>query len=111
MGSCMGDHVMRAFPQVSWAAALWNASLNQNLLHPDVAPVARDVEARAIAWLAPHFGMDGKLPGLRTQGVRRGPTGPLGTPSRTPRNLSRQGKCSRTGEKRSRASASTLGST
>jgi L-2,4-diaminobutyrate decarboxylase len=40
-------------------ATLWNASLNQNLLHPDVAPVARDIEAQVIGWLAPLFGMDG----------------------------------------------------
>ena len=38
---------------------MWNASLNQNLLHPDLAPVARDVETQTVAWLAPHFGMDG----------------------------------------------------
>ena len=48
----------------------WNASLNQNLLHPDVAPVARDVEAQAIDWLAPHFGMGG---GHMTPGKPRRP--------------------------------------
>jgi L-2,4-diaminobutyrate decarboxylase len=37
------------------AAALWVASLNQNLLHPDTAPVARELEARVVAWLAPVF--------------------------------------------------------
>jgi L-2,4-diaminobutyrate decarboxylase len=46
-------------PWVAWAAALWAASLNQNLLHPDTAPVARELEARAVAWLAPYFGMTG----------------------------------------------------
>merc|ERR1712137_401736 len=39
--------------------ALWNASLNQNLLHPDVAPIAREAETLTISWLAPAFGMDG----------------------------------------------------
>jgi L-2,4-diaminobutyrate decarboxylase len=46
-------------PWVSWATTLWNASLNQNLLHPDLAPVASEVEALVIRWLAPEFGMDG----------------------------------------------------
>jgi|GEM_PF-109910 len=52
-------HMDPPTPWVTWVAALWNASLNQNLLHPDVAPVARGLEARAIGWLAPAFGMDG----------------------------------------------------
>jgi L-2,4-diaminobutyrate decarboxylase len=38
---------------------LWNASLNQNLLHPATAPVARQMEQRVVAWLAPFFGMNG----------------------------------------------------
>ncbi len=37
----------------------WNASLNQNLLHPATAPVARNIEQLAIGWLAPYFGMQG----------------------------------------------------
>jgi L-2,4-diaminobutyrate decarboxylase len=40
-------------------ATLWDASLNQNLLHPTTAPVARDVEERVVAWLASFFGMTG----------------------------------------------------
>lgn len=52
-------HMDPPTPWITWVTALWNASLNQNLLHPDVAPVARDLEARAIAWIAPFFGMDG----------------------------------------------------
>jgi L-2,4-diaminobutyrate decarboxylase len=39
--------------------ALWNASLNQNLLHPATAPVARTVEQRVVQWLAPLFAMTG----------------------------------------------------
>lgn len=46
-------------PWVTWAIALWNASLNQNLLHPATAPVARGIEEQVIAWLTPFFGMSG----------------------------------------------------
>jgi L-2,4-diaminobutyrate decarboxylase len=46
-------------PWVSWATTLWNASLNQNLLHPATAPNARAIEERVVAWLAPFFGMNG----------------------------------------------------
>jgi L-2,4-diaminobutyrate decarboxylase len=52
-------HMDPPTPWVSWATTLWNAALNQNLLHPDTAPVARDLEAKVIAWLAPLFGMTG----------------------------------------------------
>lgn len=52
-------HMDPPTPWVSWALALWNASLNQNLLHPATAPVARDIERRVVDWLAPSFGMDG----------------------------------------------------
>lgn len=52
-------HMDPPTPWISWAATLWNASLNQNLLHPDVAPVARDLETLIVSWLAPYFGMDG----------------------------------------------------
>jgi L-2,4-diaminobutyrate decarboxylase len=46
-------------PWLNWAMALWNSSLNQNLLHPATAPVARHIEEKVIAWLAPFFGMQG----------------------------------------------------
>ena len=52
-------HMDPPTPWIAWALTLWNASLNQNLLHPDVAPVARGLEARVVDWLAPTFGMDG----------------------------------------------------
>ncbi len=52
-------HMDPPTPWVSWATTLWTASVNQNLLHPDTAPVARDIEARVMAWLAPLFGQDG----------------------------------------------------
>ncbi len=52
-------HMDPPTPWVAWAAALWAASLNQNLLHPNTAPVARPLEERVVAWLAPSFGMRG----------------------------------------------------
>jgi L-2,4-diaminobutyrate decarboxylase len=52
-------HMDPPTPWITWAATLWNASLNQNLLHSDTAPAARDIERRVVAWLAPYFGMDG----------------------------------------------------
>jgi L-2,4-diaminobutyrate decarboxylase len=58
-------HMDPATPWPSWAGALWAASLNQNLLHDDAAPVARELERSVVGWLAPFFGMDGGhlLPG------------------------------------------------
>nr|WP_052479238.1 pyridoxal-dependent decarboxylase [Kibdelosporangium sp. MJ126-NF4]CEL23097.1 Siderophore biosynthesis L-2,4-diaminobutyrate decarboxylase [Kibdelosporangium sp. MJ126-NF4]CTQ90234.1 Siderophore biosynthesis L-2,4-diaminobutyrate decarboxylase [Kibdelosporangium sp. MJ126-NF4] len=52
-------HMDPPTPWVAWAAALWAAGLNQNLLHVDTAPVARDLENTVIGWLAPAFGMSG----------------------------------------------------
>lgn len=52
-------HMDPPTPWVTWATTLWNASLNQNLLHPDVAPAAIGIEAHVIGWLAPLFGMTG----------------------------------------------------
>ena len=37
-------HMDPPTPWITWATALWNASLNQNLLHPATAPVARSIE-------------------------------------------------------------------
>ena len=58
-------HMDPPTPWPSWAGALWAASLNQNLLHHDAAPVARELEASVVSWLTPFFGMDGGhlLPG------------------------------------------------
>jgi L-2,4-diaminobutyrate decarboxylase len=58
-------HMDPPTPWPSWAGALWAASLNQNLLHHDAAPVARELERSVVGWLAPFFGMDGGhlLPG------------------------------------------------
>jgi L-2,4-diaminobutyrate decarboxylase len=46
-------------PWVTWAANLWTAALNQNLLHPALSPAAGPIERRVITWLAPCFGMNG----------------------------------------------------
>jgi len=42
-----------------WVTQCWNASLNQNLLHPDVSPVASELEQRLMQWIVPFFGMSG----------------------------------------------------
>lgn len=52
-------HMDPPTPWVTWAAAMWVASANQNLLHPDTAPRARSLERCVISWLLPFFGMDG----------------------------------------------------
>jgi len=52
-------HMDPPTPWISWVTTLWNASLNQNLLHPDLSPVAKKIENRVIDWLTPYFGMDG----------------------------------------------------
>jgi L-2,4-diaminobutyrate decarboxylase len=52
-------HMDPPTPWISWALTLWNARLNQNLLHPATAPFAREAEERVVAWLAPFFGMSG----------------------------------------------------
>lgn len=54
-------HMNPPTPWVTWVAAFWNAALNQNLLHPDTAPVAQRIEQQVIRWLAPSFGADGGL--------------------------------------------------
>lgn len=52
-------HMDPPTPWITWATALWNASLNQNLLHPATSPFATEAERRVIDWLAPVFGMGG----------------------------------------------------
>lgn len=52
-------HMDPPTPWISWAIALWNASLNQNLLHPATSPVAREAEEQVVQWLAPFFCMQG----------------------------------------------------
>ncbi len=53
------SHMDPPTPWISWAASMWNAALNQNLLHPATAPAARRIEETAVNWLAPYFGMSG----------------------------------------------------
>ncbi len=52
-------HMDPPTPWITWATTMWNASLNQNLLHPDLSPAARRMEKRVIDWIAPFFRMDG----------------------------------------------------
>ena len=46
-------------PWITWATALWNARLNQNLLHPATAPFAIAAEKKVVNWLIPFFDMEG----------------------------------------------------
>jgi L-2,4-diaminobutyrate decarboxylase len=52
-------HMDPPTPWISWITTLWNASLNQNLLHSDLSPVATEIELVLMKWLAPYFGMNG----------------------------------------------------
>lgn len=52
-------HMDPPTPWITWATALWNARLNQNLLHPATAPFAIEAEKMVIDWLLPFFGMNG----------------------------------------------------
>ncbi|MFT6898030.1 MAG: L-2,4-diaminobutyrate decarboxylase [Paraglaciecola sp.] len=52
-------HMDPPTPWITWATTLWNARLNQNLLHPATAPFAIEAEKTVINWLAPVFGMNG----------------------------------------------------
>ena len=52
-------HMDPPTPWITWATVLWNARLNQNLLHPATAPFAIEAERRVVDWLSPYFGMQG----------------------------------------------------
>lgn len=52
-------HMDPPTPWITWAMALWNARLNQNLLHRATSPFATDAEKLIIDWLTPFYGMDG----------------------------------------------------
>jgi L-2,4-diaminobutyrate decarboxylase len=52
-------HMDPPTPWMTWATSAWAAAMNQNLLHPDTAPAARQLEALVIDWLVPAFGMRG----------------------------------------------------
>ena len=68
----LGDSLAFAHmdPPTSVAAArvvARNAQTNQNLLHPDLSPLASVAEAKVIDWLKPYFGMqDGLMCGGST---------------------------------------------
>jgi L-2,4-diaminobutyrate decarboxylase len=52
-------HMDPPTPWVTWVTSFWNAAMNQNLLHPDTGPAAREVERRVLEWIAPPFGANG----------------------------------------------------
>ncbi len=52
-------HMDPPTPWITWAMALWNASLNQNILHEMTSPFATQAETLVVNWLAPYFGMQG----------------------------------------------------
>jgi L-2,4-diaminobutyrate decarboxylase len=52
-------HMDPPTPWITWAVTQWTASVNQNLLHPDTSPSAREIERQVVQWLCPFFGMDG----------------------------------------------------
>ena len=58
-GATTMAHMDPPTPWITWATTLWDASLNQNLLHPATALTAHGLEVRVVEWLAPFFGMNG----------------------------------------------------
>lgn len=63
-GAKLGDdtslaHMDPPTPWMSWVATLYNASLNQNMLHEETAPFAKKAEDIVIGWLKPYFMMSG----------------------------------------------------
>ncbi len=52
-------HMDPPTPWIAWAMALWNARLNQNLLHKELSPFATQAEELVIDWIKDFFGMDG----------------------------------------------------
>ncbi len=52
-------HMDPPTPWITWATALWNARLNQNLLHSATGPFAIEAEKKVLDWLTPFFGMNG----------------------------------------------------
>ncbi len=52
-------HMDPPTPWISWIMALWNARLNQNLLHNELSPFATKAEKLVIEWIKDYFNMDG----------------------------------------------------
>ena len=52
-------HMDPPTPSIAIAAGMMQIATNQNLLHPDVAPKARQIEQRVVDWLASSFHMNG----------------------------------------------------
>jgi L-2,4-diaminobutyrate decarboxylase len=51
-------HMDPPTPKIAAQIAGLNAAYNQNLLHPDLSPLATKIEERIVAWLSPFFGMN-----------------------------------------------------
>jgi L-2,4-diaminobutyrate decarboxylase len=51
-------HMDPPTPKIAAQIVGLNAAYNQNLLHPDLSPLATKIEERAIAWLLPFFRMN-----------------------------------------------------
>jgi L-2,4-diaminobutyrate decarboxylase len=60
-GETVFAHMNPPTPWVTWVTTFWNAAVNQNLLHPETAPIALEIERQVMQWLAPAFGADGGL--------------------------------------------------
>lgn len=52
-------HMDPPTPWITWVISQWNAALNHNLLHPELAASARAIDAQVVNWLAAQFGMTG----------------------------------------------------
>ena len=52
-------HMDPPTPWITWVMSLYNARLNQNLLHQELSPFASEAERLAIEWIKPFFGMGG----------------------------------------------------
>ena len=52
-------HMDPPTPWITWAISLWDARLNQNLLHPATSPFAHKAESTLIDWMSPFYGMSG----------------------------------------------------
>ena len=52
-------HMDPPTPWITWIMSMWNARLNQNLLHQELSPFATKAEELVIEWIKEYFGMDG----------------------------------------------------
>jgi glutamate/tyrosine decarboxylase-like PLP-dependent enzyme len=52
-------HMDPPTPWITWMVQMWNARLNQNLLHKELSPFATEAEELVIEWIKEFFKMDG----------------------------------------------------